>query len=588
MKISVRIQLIILLVLSVGLNINTIFNEYALDDIVVLVENKFVQKGISGIPEIVSTDLMQGYSSKENILEQKRYRPLSIVLFAVEYQFFGANPLVSHLINVIIFALLVYFLYRLLSRHFFKDHHPYLTFLTCLLFVVHPIHTEVIANVKSRDELLTFLFLILSLTCFLNDDKSEKKLNFVLSGMFFFLALLTRESSVTFMAIFPLSLIYFKGVDWKVALKRSVGLVGVFFLYMVIRYSIIGLSKPVVTDVLNAPYLLATPIQAFATKVFVILKYILILIFPHPLSSDYSYSQIPYIGPASYQFISAVVILLVLFFVAIRQYKSRSLFSFSVLYFFVTISLMANFVVDIGTPFSERLLFQASLAYCIVIASVILFISRRSSAMAGALLVVLIFFYSAKTVSRNREWKNNETLYMADVKSAPNSVRTTLFALEVYRAKARAEQDPLLRKTYFDAARDYGKRSLEIYPDFSITLLNMGFVYFYQNDLDSAAYCWKRGYELDRSDTEAVKCVEVLGDIFYKKGNGSSDAGEVQKAIRFYRKSVDLNPDGIEAWYNLGGCYFSIGDSALAEEAWTHVRHLDPSRAINKKDFILE
>src|ERR1035437_2452171 len=98
-KSNTTYQLIILALLSVGLNINTLFHQYALDDEVVLKENKFVKKRIKGIPDILRTDYVYGYTIKENILTGARYRPLSLILFAFEYQFLGANPLISHLIN---------------------------------------------------------------------------------------------------------------------------------------------------------------------------------------------------------------------------------------------------------------------------------------------------------------------------------------------------------------------------------------------------------------------------------------------------------------------------------------------------------
>ena len=82
-----KYQLIILVLLAVGLNINTLFHEYALDDIVVMTENRFVEKGIKGIPDILTSDYVNGYSTQENILTGARYRPFSLLIFALEHQF---------------------------------------------------------------------------------------------------------------------------------------------------------------------------------------------------------------------------------------------------------------------------------------------------------------------------------------------------------------------------------------------------------------------------------------------------------------------------------------------------------------------
>ena len=158
----IKHQIFILIFIAVGLNANTLFNDYALDDAVVMTENRFVAKGLNGISEILTSDYVYGYTSKENILTGVRYRPFSLIFFAVEHQFFGANPLVSHLINILLFTLLTALLYKLLQVSVFREQNQYLAFVTCLLFAVHPIHTEVIANVKSRDELIAFIFILFS------------------------------------------------------------------------------------------------------------------------------------------------------------------------------------------------------------------------------------------------------------------------------------------------------------------------------------------------------------------------------------------------------------------------------------------
>ncbi len=583
---SAKQQLFTLLFFAVALNLNTLFHEYVLDDIVVLTENKFVVKGVKGIPEILTTDLMSGYSAKENLLSEPRYRPLSIVVFAIEYEMFGANPFVSHLMNVLLFALLVLLLFKLLREHIFKDQHQYLAFFTCLLFSVHPIHTEVIANVKSRDELIAYIFLVSSLIALVKYVDKRSVWMLVIGLLCFFLALLTRESAVTFIAVFPVILYFFYNQSIKKSILFSIPLLIVFSAFMVLRYSIIGFSKPIVTDILNAPYLYATASQAFATKFFVLLKYILLLIFPHPLSSDYSYNQIPYIELGSFQFVFSFAVIISMLLYALLTFQKRTLLSFSIIYFTITISLVANFIVDIGTPLSERLLFQPSLAFCIAVAFLFLKYFEKFKEISSILMLLIFILFSAKTILRNSDWKSNDTLFMADVISAPNSARTTLYATEVYRMKAKFETNLQLKKEYYDKAAYYGERSIKIHPKFAVTYLNLGFVYYYQSDFNKAAEYWLKGYELAPEDTEAVKCVQVLSGEFYRQGNGLFEHGRIEDAIQSYLKSTELNPSNMEAWYNLGGNYFLKGDSISAKMAWDKVRALDPGHVFRKEEFL--
>ena len=226
-------QLFILLLLVLGLNANTLWNQYAVDDEIVMLGNTYVQKGIHGIPDILSHDFFSGVKGIDQIgLSGGRYRPFALVVFALEYQLFGANPFVSHLINILLFALLITLLFHLLKNYIFKEQHYLFAFITCLLFVVHPIHTEVVANVKSRDELLSFILILVSLLAVIRNIE-KRSIAFLISGLVcFFLALLTRETAVTFIVILPMLLFYFLKQNIKKSILYTLPLVAVFIVYL--------------------------------------------------------------------------------------------------------------------------------------------------------------------------------------------------------------------------------------------------------------------------------------------------------------------------------------------------------------------
>src|SRR5690606_11975243 len=95
----------------------------------------------------------EGYFKDESNL----YRPLPRLMFALEWKLAPGNASLSHWINVLLFALSCTFLFRVLARLINGKY--YLLFMAMLLYAVHPIHTEVVANIKSRDEILSLLFL---------------------------------------------------------------------------------------------------------------------------------------------------------------------------------------------------------------------------------------------------------------------------------------------------------------------------------------------------------------------------------------------------------------------------------------------
>src|SRR4026208_1175713 len=136
---------------------NTINFGYVRDDSAAIVENQFVKKGIAGIPDLLKTDFW--YFSN---LRLGYYRPLALITFAIEQQFFNGNPRISHFVNVFIYAFSAYMLFIVLSR-VFKTRNFFFPLVVSLFFIAHPVHTEVVANIKSRDELLSFLNVLLML-----------------------------------------------------------------------------------------------------------------------------------------------------------------------------------------------------------------------------------------------------------------------------------------------------------------------------------------------------------------------------------------------------------------------------------------
>ena len=218
---------------------NTLTHDYALDDAIVITNNQFTQQGTEGIANIFKYDTFVGFwltsnptKTAEQIQEEKklvaggRYRPLSLVSFALEVEFFGKNikdandkviykgdPFVSHLGNIVLYLLTAFLLYVILSKLFpqEKDKKWYLGFpmIAALLFLAHPIHTEAVANIKGRDEIMTLLGSLGALWFTLKYLDTKKIWYVLLSSLCLFLGLLSKENAITFLAVIPLTVYYF-------------------------------------------------------------------------------------------------------------------------------------------------------------------------------------------------------------------------------------------------------------------------------------------------------------------------------------------------------------------------------------------
>ena len=250
-----------LFLFSCVLYANTLGHQYAFDDSIVITENPYTQAGISGIPKLLTSDFFEGIYGYQTDLAGGRYRPLSLMSFAVEYQFFGMNPMIGHLFNIVYYGLVLLMLFLVLEQWFGKE--SIVPFLASLIFLVHPLHTEVVANIKSRDEILGFLFLLLSLYYLFRNDGVK---NLVLSALFYFVSLLAKETGITYVVIFPLVLYVFRNENINSALKKTAPLTVVALVYFMVRTAIVGsIGGGDSADIMENPFVNSPFAEKYAT-----------------------------------------------------------------------------------------------------------------------------------------------------------------------------------------------------------------------------------------------------------------------------------------------------------------------------------
>jgi hypothetical protein len=239
---NTRLQGIIIFLFAFLLYANTLGHQWAQDDTVVITNNMFTQEGISGIPSIFGKDTFYGYfkiEGKASVVAGGRYRPLTVAMFAIVYQFFGMSPFPFHLLTVLLFAFLCFLLYitlNLLLRHY-RDpgYGQTVSFATAMLFAALPVHSEVVANVKGCDEIVTLIGSLGALYFIVKAIDTRKLVYSILGSLSFFLALLAKENAVTFLLVIPLALVLFRKVSFDQVAKALGSLLAAFFLFFVMR-----------------------------------------------------------------------------------------------------------------------------------------------------------------------------------------------------------------------------------------------------------------------------------------------------------------------------------------------------------------
>lgn len=544
---------------------NAIPGEYVLDDGLVLNRNEFVKRGFSGIVDILTHDSFYGSVGKIANLNGGRYRPLALVTYAVEYQFYGLKPEYSRAINVLLYMLTAWLLFRFLFQFIFVKQAA-AAFIATLLFVIHPIHTEVVANIKSRDEILSLLFIVLSLYSLFDYVLNKKSfLTLALSLLYFFLALLSKENGIIFFALIPLTLYLMLQVRGLRILNVSMAYWLVIGLYILMRFAFVGFQYQKVTELMDNPYLLATTEQKYATIMIPLLKYLQLFFYPHPLSYDYGYNQIPYTTFSDPVVWFSILLHFGLIVIALFTYKKHPIYAWCIAFHLAGIFIVSNILINIGAPMGERFLYQSSLFLIIALVYLLKAVLQkinspktRTLITAAALLPIFILSF-IKTHARNEVWLVGTRLGLTDVKTVPNSARALTYAGINLTALAIDEKDSVKKVQMLHEAIDYLDKALQIHPYFGKASQSRALCYFYLKDYDEA------GEELLRTQAMNVGIGENISELlnsvaqtFFYYGMKAGATKDYHNSIKNFYKALRYKPNYPDAWYNLGGAYFTI------------------------------
>jgi len=541
---------------------NTVNHQYVLDDWGLIPENKITRKGTEGLGEIFKTS----YRTGMDIPDYSLYRPLSKATFAIEWEIAPNNPQLGHINNILMYGLCCYLLFLVLVRLF--NGKWIVPFITALLFAVHPIHTEVLANIKSRDEILAMIFLILSLGAALTyvTRKGVVPL-FILSGCFF-LAMLSKESSITWIAVIPLALYFFTEAKKSDVFNVTLAAVIPSVLFLLIRRSILGsadLPIPVADNYLaGIPDFLTQRTSAIAILGFYFYK----LFVPYPLMADASFSHFPPYNWNDWHFLVTLLVFLGLIWYALRRFTAKDPVAFAILYFFITISIVSNVLLLIGTNYAERLLFAPSLGWCLAIAVVLgrvferetsedqpplllmTFFKKHSRLLAFTAVLSLVFFGVA--TSRNAAWETNYKLYTTDIAKVPNSAHMRFYLAnhitsEEYltdlgdSVKAALSQEQAILQ--LDTAIMINEKYADAYQ-------RRGYIRYSKKEYPRAEVDFKKA--LDINPTEPV-AHNNYGNLLFNSNRFDEAKVQFEQAIRY-------NPRYAHALNNLASIYGVMGE----------------------------
>jgi len=615
--------LFIIFVFTMLLYSNSIKNNYALDDNYVTVtnpqqpNNPRIEKGIKGIPHLFKSHYVESAS------QSFEYRPLVLATFAVEYQFFGSNPHVSHFISVLLYALTCMLLFTLLSK-LFKNYNLVFPLLITFLFMVHPIHTEVVDNIKCRDELLSFLFGLCALYFFIKSVEIEsKKWQFILyTILFLLLGLLCKKTTVLFVIFIPLTGYFF--YDFKL---KKIFFYGLLFYITLVAYNLFRRSMINELITVREFVFFENPLyfdHSFLTRISLSLYsmgyYLKLLVFPFPLCCYYGYNTIPVNDWSSPLIYIALIFYAAIGIYALVQLPKKNILSYAIIIFLLGILPFANLLKPVVGIVGERFIYFASLGFCIIASYGILLLFKmdvkdkskfkiQNSKFIWFSIVIFVA-YSGLTLSRNTKWKDILTLFRNDAQQFESSYLLQNFtAISLFEQSANLpsgyKKEAMVQEAQFrikNAATILSEGLIKYKEDY-LTTTTLGTIYNnYLNDVERASMCFKKSFAInpkyDVTRFNIGLCYQkkaLLDSAFFVYENMVLEnttyppvyfnlhelcivKKEYKKAILFDKKAVVNCPKEFKAkaYINLGNIYMMDKDTLHAISSFKEAISIEP------------
>lgn len=491
--------------------LNGLRGEFTFDDAAVVRENPHVMDSRSAIRPLL-------FGANYPLIP---YRPLTMLSYRASAWVSPAAP-GFHLANVLLHVLVSIAVLHLAGLWTAPG---YAAFAAAGLFAVHPVHTEAVTSIVGRAELLAALLVFAGLLAAARVGSRRSGLWLAASAGCVALGLFAKESAL---AAIPLAALVCRRpaqrLPWPAVVRTCSVLAVACLPYFALRKAVVGsLGLPSPPDILSNPLAHAPLAQRAATALVVMSEYLAQMLFPVRLYADYSYNHVPVADSVlDPRLLTAAALLgAIAGWIVLRRHTARNL-GIAAAFFFVPLVLVSNVFFSVGTIKAERLLYLPSFGFCLAAGHLLSAASRRNFGLATFALVSILGAMSARTFIRNRDWRDNFTLFSSALQAGTMSAKSYYNVGVCYGDRGG-----------YDAAIAHFRRALDIYDGYADAAFGIGYM-----------------HELK---------------------------GEDPLALRWYDRTIAINPRYPKAHLNTGSIRYRHGDHAGAESAFRAGLAIDPN-----------
>jgi tetratricopeptide (TPR) repeat protein len=550
---SARWPLLVAL-LAVLVHVNALGNGFTLDDRRLVEDNPAI-RSLAGLPRLlVEPYWPQGEASG-------LHRPVTIASLALNRAVTGAGPFGFHLVNVLLHGLVTALLWLAARRAGLH----YGTALACAaLFAVHPLHTEAVANIAGRAELLAAAGVLgawLLHRRAADDSTRGGRGPAIAAAGLYLLAFLSKETAVLAPVLF--------WVDDRLRRRSGetprpagayLGYAGAVAVAIVLRFVALGgLRGAEDVAFIDNPAAAGGGLVRIATALWVLVRYAGLFVWPASLSSDYSFDAIPAVdGLADPRWM--VGALLAAGVVALGAWGFRRSRPVCLAAAIAVLFLLpaSNLPFTVGTLMAERLVYLPTAGVCLLLGHMAAALARNDRGVRATVVAVVVGALVAaagwRTWQRNPDWSDNLTLTLRDVETQPRSAKLHAGAGIALHVAGREEE----------AERRY-RRALEIYPDYAQVHYNLGELLAESGRTDAAIASLRRASEIAPANPRPYRTLARL----------LRQRGRTDEALEAYARGVAADPGDFRF-------RFDYGRALLGAQGWG--RAIDVFAALAEDD----
>jgi Flp pilus assembly protein TadD len=559
---------------------NSLSNDFVWDDRALVLKDKTI-RDLGNIPQTFNRDFFD--FTEEEEFRYGYYRPIITLSYMLDYAIWGKNPYGYHITNLVVHTICSIFVFWIFLALGLPRH---LALLGGTIFGVHPIHTESVSWISGRTDLFCCLFLLAALGCYLANRQNRtffpliKKRSIPLSlwfggsFIFFSLSLFSKEMGIIFIPMIP-AIEWFhiskekKTINWKNILARTAPYLAPTIAYLFLHVMVVErLSNKILKiDMANLYPNIITFFKGFWL-------YLYKLFLPIHLSA---YLKLELLTKLTHPNALFYFFLFIIFFyiLAIGS-ESKPLLGLGGGILLVSMLPLTNIIritspKDMGFTMAERFMYIPSIGFILILIVALDWareeVLKRYTSVKWVPFTVAIYLIGAlgyRTVRRNRDWRNDETLFIAE--TATNS-ESTLIHSNLGRFYAR--------KGKFDKAVMYMKKALKFSPNNPALLNNLGRIFVDMQEFNEAILYLEKAISLEPDRFQ-----------FYNNyGLALAGLGHHKEAIEVYSDAIELRPQAAQVYNNIGVAYKNSGIIEKAEESYLKAIEYDPDYAAPYKNL---